>query len=113
MRFRQWAAHEGVHYQTAWRWWRDGKLPVPARQTATGTILVEVPAAGGVAGGVVVCARVSSHDQRADLDRQVAWVTEWVTGQGLAVAEVVREVGSGLDGKRPKLRRICQTRLRW
>jgi putative resolvase len=95
-----------VHYQTAWRWWRDGKLPVPARQTATGTIVVEVPAAGGVAPGVVVYARVSSHGQRAGLDRQVARVTEWVTGQGLAVAEVVREVGSGLVGKRPKLRRV-------
>ena len=33
-------------------------------------------------------------------------MTERVTGQGLAVAEVVCEVGSGLDGKRPKLRRI-------
>jgi putative resolvase len=70
-----------VHYQTAWRWWRDEKLPVPARQTATGTILVEVPAARSVAGGVVVYARVSSHDQRANLDRQVARVTEWVTGR--------------------------------
>jgi putative resolvase len=40
------------------------------------------------------------------LDRQVARVTEWVIGQGLAVAEVVREVGSGLNGKRPKLRRV-------
>jgi putative resolvase len=44
--------------------------------------------------------------QRAGLDRQVARVTEWVTGQGLAVTEVVREVGSGLNGKRPKPRRI-------
>jgi putative resolvase len=60
MRLRQCAAREGVHYQTAWRWWRDGKLPVPARQTATGTILVEVPAAGGTGGVVAVeCARVS------------------------------------------------------
>jgi predicted site-specific integrase-resolvase len=112
VKLREWAAREGVHYQTAWRWWRDGKLPVPARQTATGTIVVEVPAAGGVAPGVVVYARVSWHDQRAGLDRRVARVTEWVTGQGLAVAEVVREVGSGLNGKRPKLRRVCRTRLR-
>ena len=89
VRLREWAAREGVHYQRAWRWWRDGKLPVPARQTAPGTILVEVPTAGGVA-----------------LDRQVARVTEWVTGQGLAVAEVVCEVGSGLNGKRSKLRRV-------
>jgi putative resolvase len=95
-----------VHYRTAWRWWRDGKLPVPARQTATGTILVEVSAAGAVLpqrGGVY--AGVLAH-QRSDLDRQVARVTEWVTGQRLAVAEVVREVGSGLNGKRPKLRRV-------
>ncbi len=27
MKLRQWAAREGVHYQTAWRWWRDGKRP--------------------------------------------------------------------------------------
>jgi putative resolvase len=106
VKLRQWAAREGVHYQTAWRWWRDGRLPVPARQTATGTILVEVPAAGGVAADAVVYAQVSWHDQRADLDRQVARVTERVTGQGLAVAEVVCEAGSGLNGKRPKLRRI-------
>jgi putative resolvase len=105
VRLREWAAREGVHYQRAWRWWRDGKLPVPARQTGTGPIVVEVPAGGGVASGVVY-ARVSSHDQRAGLDRQVARVTEWVTGQGLAVAEVVREVGSGLVGERPELRRV-------
>lgn len=39
-------------------------------------------------------------------DRRVGRVTGWVTGQGLTVAGVVREVGSGLNGKRPKLRRI-------
>jgi putative resolvase len=69
-------------------------------------------AAGGTRGHalsdgvVVVYALVSSHDQRAGLDRQVAWVAGRVTGQGLAAAEVVREVGSRLNGKRPKLRRI-------
>jgi putative resolvase len=83
VKLRQWAAREGVHYKTAWRWWRDGKLPVPARQTATGTILVEVPATGGVSGGVVGYPRVSSRDQRADLDQHVAKVTEWVIGRGL------------------------------
>jgi putative resolvase len=54
----------------------------------------------------VVYARVSSHDQRADLERQVARLTEWVTAQGIVVADVVCEVGSGMDGRRPKLRRI-------
>jgi putative resolvase len=105
-KLREWAARDGVHHQTAWRSWRDGKLPVPARQTATGTILVEVPAASSVAARAVVYARVSSQDQRAGLDRQVAWATEWVTGQGLGVAEVVCEDGSGLEGMRPKVRGV-------
>ena len=26
----------GIAYQTAWKWWKAGKLPVPARQTPTG-----------------------------------------------------------------------------
>ena len=54
----------------------------------------------------MVYARVCSHDQRADLDRQAARLSAWVTGQGLSVAQVVTEVGSGLNGKRPKLGRV-------
>ena len=44
-------------------------LPLPARQLATGTILVNEPE--GEKGGVAIYARVSS-DQRCDLDGQVA-----------------------------------------
>ena len=42
----------------------------------------------------------------ADLDRQVARVTEWVTAQGIVVADVGCEVGSGMNGRRPELRRF-------
>ena len=69
-------------------------MPVPARRLASGTIWVDaVP--GGCGGRAVAYARVSGHGQRADLDRQVARLAGWATGQGLTVAEVVREVGSG------------------
>jgi predicted site-specific integrase-resolvase len=50
----------------------------------------------------VVYARVSSADQRPDLDRQVARVTSWATGNGMSVDRVVTEVGSALNGKRKK-----------
>jgi len=108
MRLSEWARREGIHYTTAWRWWRAGKLPVPARQTPTGTILVDVEPSR--AGRLVVYARVSSHDQQADLDRQVARVSQWATRQGLAVYEVIGEVASGVDGKRPRLRRLLADR---
>jgi len=53
-------------------------------------------------GQTVVHARVSSAGQRPDLDRQVARVTEWSTGQHLSVDRMVTEVGSPLDGHRRK-----------
>jgi len=105
MKLAEWARANGVHPQTAYRWFRQGTMPVPARRLPSGTILVDAPdcPSGGRAVGY---ARVSAHDQWADLDRQVARLTAWATGQGVAVAEVVTEVGSGLNGKRPKLKRL-------
>jgi putative resolvase len=104
-----WARANGVHPQTAYRWFRQGRLPVPARRLASGTILVEVPGSdsGGLSDGrAVLYARVSAHDQRADLDRQVARLSAWTTEHGIGVAEVVCEVGSGMNGRRPRLRRL-------
>jgi len=80
-------------------------MPVPARRLESGTIWIDA-APSDMAGRVVLYARVSSHDQRADLDRQVARLTAWATANGHRVGEVVTEVGSGLHGKRPKLRRV-------
>ncbi len=80
-------------------------MPVPARRLDSGTIWVDV-AEKSAAGRVAVYARVSSHDQRADLDRQVARLTQWATTHGHVVGEVVCEVGSGLNAKRPKIGRV-------
>lgn len=98
---KEWAKREGVHPVTAYRWFREGKLPVPARRVG-GLILVEPPVGPAPAETVVVYARVSSADQKSDLDRQVARVTAWATGQSLAVSRVVTEVGSVLNGRRKK-----------
>jgi len=92
---------QGIHPVTAYRWFRDGTLPVPARRVG-GLILVDAPGSAAATGSVAVYARVSSADQRTDLDRQVARVTAWATGEGLSVGRVVTEVGSALNGKRRK-----------
>lgn len=107
VRLSEWAKREGVYYQTAWKWFRDGTLPVPARQTATGTILVDDPSDRvEKRAGVALYARVSSADQRDDLDRQMGRLSVWATQNGLAPTVTVGEVGSGLNGSRPKLRRL-------
>ena len=80
MKLTDWAKQNGLSYVTAWRLFRDGKLPVRATQLETGTILVhpEPPSKGGVA----LYARVSGSDQRADLERQLV-LSIWQASDGL------------------------------
>ncbi len=104
MKLSEWARQEGVHYITAWRWWRDGKLPIPARQLPSGAIIVEVPTS--IAGPTVVYARGASSDHAKDLERHVARLTAWATARGHPVNAVITEIGSGLNGKRRKLLRL-------
>ncbi len=97
-----WAERNGVVRVTAYRWFRAGQLPVAARRAGR-LILVDdscVPA--GPRSRTAVYMRVSSADQKADLDPEVAWVTAWATIQRIPVDEVVTGVGSGLNGHRGK-----------
>jgi putative resolvase len=66
----------------------------------------ETAAAPGCPHAVGLYARVSSHDQKADLDRQVARLSAWAAQAGLPVARVEAEVGSGMNGTRAKARRL-------
>lgn len=95
-----------MHPQTAYRWFREGTLPVPAVRVGPRTVLVnpDVPVAD--ARGVGLYARVSSHDQKSDLDRQMARLSRWAADAGAAVVRCEAEVGSGMNGSRTKVRRL-------
>ena len=100
---------QGVHPHTAYRWFREGTLPVPATRVGPRTILVNVDAVTSgpeSAAGVGLYARVSSPEQRPDLERQVARLSMWAAQAGLRVVRVETEVGSGLNGARAKARRL-------
>ena len=103
----EWARLQGVHPQTAYRWFREGTLPVPAVRVNSRSVLVSPDAATAapvVAFGLY--ARVSSHDQKADLDRQVARLSGWAAAAGGQVVRVEAEIGSGMNGSRSKVRRL-------
>jgi len=73
----EWAQAQGIHPQIAYRWFRQGKLPVPARKMGklilVGDLEQPVPYERT---RTVIYARVSSADQKGDLDRQVARVAK-------------------------------------
>jgi len=91
---------QGIRPLSAYRWFRGGTLPVPARRKGRLILLGDPEASLLQPGSTVAYARVSSTDQRDDFDRPVSRVSGWATSQGDSIERVVTEIGSGLNGKR-------------
>lgn len=102
MNLAVWAERNGVARVTAYRRFHAGLLPVPARKAGRLILVDDQPADRSRRARTAVYARVSSADQKPDLDRQVARVTAWATTEQIAVDKVVTEVGSALNGHRRK-----------
>jgi len=103
-----WARAQGIAPRTAYRWFREGTLPVPAERVGPRTILVNVDAntSPAVTGGAGLYARVSSHGHKADLERQTARLSVWAAKAGLKVVRIESEIASGVDGARVKAGRL-------
>lgn len=86
-------------------------MPVPFERTATGAIIVHDPKYETTptmpnAGRTVCYARVSSSDQKADLQRQADRLKAFAINMGAPDIEVVSEIGSGMNDKRRKLNKV-------
>jgi predicted site-specific integrase-resolvase len=103
MKLKEYARQQGVSYRTAWRWWKAGKLP--GRQMDTGTILIETePASASTPSQrVAIYARVSSAENKGNLESQAERLAAYCAARGYRVAKLVKEVGSGVNDARPKL----------
>ena len=104
MKLSDYAKEQGVSYRTAWSWWKKGIIK--GRQLPTGTILVETDAIN--VSSVIACiyARVSSSENKSNLDRQAERLTQYATAKGYTIQKIVKEVGSGLNDNRQKLNQI-------
>lgn len=108
MRLSAWARRQGVHYNTALRWVRDNKMPVPFVRTATGTIIVQelFEESGNRLDRVALYARVSGSGQKSDLEAQLGRLSVFAASKNLRVVASSGEIGSGLNGHRPKLMKL-------
>ena len=95
------------------RWDATGELP-PTRKTIAGTRYYAVSDLLGLANEAAptVCyARVSSHDQRADLDRQHAVLEAYCAAKGWRT-ETIRDLGSGMNDRKRGLQQLLELILR-
>jgi len=106
MKLSQFAKENTISYKTAWRMWKRGELD--AIQLPSGTVVIKQ--ASQQKYGVALYARVSSADQKADCDRQMARLREYAAARGYQVQQEVVEVASGLNDQRPKLSKLLSDR---
>ncbi len=102
MKLSDYAKQQGIRYETAWRWFRDGKIE--GRRVAAHTILIEEerPSPAGSLGQVAVYTRVSSSENKSNLDSQAERLVTYCAARGYQVSKVVKEIGSGVNDNRPK-----------
>jgi putative resolvase len=103
MKLSDYAKQQGVRYETAWRWFRDGKIK--GRRIGAHTILVEeeVERSAPRAARVAIYARVSEASNKSNLESQAERLVAYCAAKGYQVAKVVKEIGSGVNDSRPKL----------
>lgn len=95
------------------KWERTGEL-IPARKTRDGTRYYSMADLLGVTNeqALTICyARASSHDQKADLDRQHAALESYCAAKGWR-SEVIRDLGSGMNYRKKGLQRLLEMILR-
>ena len=97
----------GVTWKTANRWYHANQIP-GAWQTETGSIFVpdDIFDDDKKPEKTVIYARVSSHDQKQDLERQVERLTNYCINNGYDVHSVEKEIASGVNDNRKKLLKI-------
>lgn len=108
MKLSEWARQNDISYNTAHSWFKKGILPCESKQLPTGTIIVypDKEVNGDIKENVVLYARVSSHDQKDDLKRQLERLKDYASAKGYTVSDEVTEIASGLNSNRPKLNKL-------
>lgn len=104
IKLSKYAKEHGVTYRTAHRWFRSGKIANAYQNPQTKSIFVTVnPLQVGMeAERVVIYARVSSHDKKDDLSRQVERCKDYAAKNGYKIAQIYKEIASGMNDNRPK-----------
>ncbi|MCE4625907.1 MAG: IS607 family transposase [Desulfurococcales archaeon] len=102
----------GISFITLKRWIYSGKIR--AIRTPTGRWMIPESEIERIIGGkagtgkvrAVIYARVSSSDQKSDLERQIHYITQYCSTKGYRVVDVLSDIASGLKTNRRGLTRL-------
>lgn len=113
IKLSEWARLHDYTYRGAFGLFKRGNLP-NGKQLVSGTIVVEVEDENFKEiikqECNVVYARVSSSENKSNLDSQAERVSQFCNAKGWIVHEIIKECASGLNDNRPKLEKILKER---
>lgn len=94
----------GVSVRTLWRRINDGSLLV--EKSSTGRVFVNLEEEQTSLLNVCIYARVSSSENKDNLERQKERLISYCNAKGYKVSKIITEIGSGLNDERKKLESI-------
>ena len=109
MKLSQWAKKIGMSYRNAHKHFKAGWIP-GAYQLHTGTIVIPEEVVNKKGDWTIVYVRVSSSENKPNLESQADRVCQFCSANGWVVKEIVKECASGLNDNRPKLLKILTER---
>lgn len=109
MKFKvsQYARLHNVTTRTVWNWYYRGIIKCERDSTNHLWVIEEDPNHGKEL-SYAVYARVSSSENKSNLDLQAQRLIDFCNARGNKVVKVVKEVGSGLNDNRPKLEALLK-----
>lgn len=107
MKLSQWAKKNSYTYRGAFNVFHKGLIP-NSRQLENGTIIIDDVVQPTKDEHTVVYARVSSSENKSNLDSQAERISQFCSANGWVVHQIVKECASGLNDKRPKLQKILK-----
>jgi predicted site-specific integrase-resolvase len=107
MKLSEYARRNCITYRTAQNHWYKGLLD--GEQLATGTIVIfDKKPVKNTTLQVATYARVSSLQNKKDLDTQQDRLIDYANAKGYKTKYNIKEIGSGLNDDRPKLTKLLQ-----
>ncbi len=98
----EYARLKRVQYRTVWNWVQAGKVKSERTKTG-GVIVIDDGDSEKSEIAVAIYCRVSSSENKANLEAQAERLINYANACGYKVAKVIKEIGSGVNDNRPKL----------
>jgi len=95
-----------VTYRTAWNRYKAGKID-NCFIDKTGHICIKVPELDN-GKKAAIYSRVSNSDRKDNLERQAERMVNYGINNGYEIVYNIKEIGSGLNDRRPKLIKLLQ-----